>query len=596
MNLLLYTPNYYPATRYGGPVRSTHGLARALVRLGHEVRVFTTNVDGAGTLDVPLGRPVERDGVAVSYFPVVAPRRVYRSPMMAEALATAARWADGVHINGVFLHPGPAAAGAARRAGTPYVLAPRGMLVRELIAARSALVKRAWLALIERRALAGAAAIHVTSPVEATELAALGLRTGAVALIPNGVEPPATLDRGRGEALWAGAPAGRRVAFLARLDWKKGVDLAVDAALGDPRLHLRLAGPDEGGLRAGLEAKVAAAGAAERVRFVGPLEDGDKFAFLAAADAALVPSINESFGMVVAEALAVGTPTVVTEGVGARVLVEALDPALVVPRGARAIGAALAGLLADPARCAALGRAYAAHIAEHHGWSAVAQEVATLFAANGPARVPARSAARAACARALPRSAPAAHAPPRVPPRVPARALVLTALPAGAPGDPALHLATTTMPAGAPMGSSAEVSAAAPARTAPAVPAGPSAGIWAEAPAGDVLSAASAAAAGGRPACASRRSPAGTSANGPRGASLEAPAATRDGAPIRARPRAPAQISADPRACAVPDVRAGASAGGASDPVAEVAGGGPARAGRGPAAAFGAGRSAGLSC
>lgn len=391
MNLLFYTPNYYPATRYGGPVRSTHGLARSLARLGHEVSVFTTNVDGAGTLDVPLGRPVDRDGVAVTYFPVTTPRRIYRSPQMAAALGAAAARADGVHINGMFLHPGPVAAEAARRAGTPYIVAPRGMLVRELIAARSALVKRAWLALMEWRSLAGAAAIHVTSPVEAAELSALGLRTGAVSMIPNGVDVPDGIDRARGEALWAGAPAGRRVAFLARLDWKKGVDLAVEAALRDERVHLRLAGPDEGGLRAGLEARIAAAGAQGRIGFAGPLEDADKFAFLAAADAALVPSINESFGMVVAEALAVGTPTVVTAGVGARSLVEAVDPSLVVPREVGAIAAAVGGLLAAPARREALSRAFAAHVGAHYGWPAMARQIAALFEASAtrPADAPA---------------------------------------------------------------------------------------------------------------------------------------------------------------------------------------------------------------
>ena len=54
MKILHVVPTYYPATRYGGPIRSVHGLASALASQGHDVHVYTTNVDGEGVLPVPL--------------------------------------------------------------------------------------------------------------------------------------------------------------------------------------------------------------------------------------------------------------------------------------------------------------------------------------------------------------------------------------------------------------------------------------------------------------------------------------------------------------------------------------------------------------
>ena len=51
--------------RYGGPIASSHGLARALIGLGHKVHVFTTNVGGLSVLDVPLGKIVMIDSVHV---------------------------------------------------------------------------------------------------------------------------------------------------------------------------------------------------------------------------------------------------------------------------------------------------------------------------------------------------------------------------------------------------------------------------------------------------------------------------------------------------------------------------------------------------
>ena len=86
MKILHVVPTYYPAVRYGGPIRSVHGLASALAAQGHDVHVYTTNVDGEGVLPVPLDRPVQLDGVNVWYFATSVGRRLYRSPRMRQAL------------------------------------------------------------------------------------------------------------------------------------------------------------------------------------------------------------------------------------------------------------------------------------------------------------------------------------------------------------------------------------------------------------------------------------------------------------------------------------------------------------------------------
>src|SRR5487761_2434080 len=105
MRLLHVVPSYYPAVRYGGPIRSVHGLCRALARRGHEVHVYTTNVDGPGVSAVPTDRPVDMDGVQVHYFEVQSPRRLYRSPAMRRCLRATVGGFDAVHIHSVFLWP-----------------------------------------------------------------------------------------------------------------------------------------------------------------------------------------------------------------------------------------------------------------------------------------------------------------------------------------------------------------------------------------------------------------------------------------------------------------------------------------------------------
>src|SRR5450759_5399944 len=62
LRILQVVPAYFPAVRYGGPIRSVHALGKALVERGHEVHVFTSSMDGTNDLDVPLAMPVNMDG------------------------------------------------------------------------------------------------------------------------------------------------------------------------------------------------------------------------------------------------------------------------------------------------------------------------------------------------------------------------------------------------------------------------------------------------------------------------------------------------------------------------------------------------------
>ena len=150
MRFLHVVPTYLPAVRYGGPIHSVHGLCAALAARGHDVHVFTTNVDGPRDSDVPLDRPVTMDGVNVRYFPSTRMRRLYWSPPMARALQAELSGFDVVHLHSVFLWPTWGAARSARRHAVPYVLSPRGMMVKDLIQRKSRWLKRAWIGLIER--------------------------------------------------------------------------------------------------------------------------------------------------------------------------------------------------------------------------------------------------------------------------------------------------------------------------------------------------------------------------------------------------------------------------------------------------------------
>src|ERR1019366_4528647 len=149
LRILQVVPTYFPAVRYGGPIRSVHFLGKALVERGHEVHVFTSSMDGPNDLDVPLAIPVNMDGVLVHYFPVSWARRLCWCPTMQSALKRETASFDLLHLHSVFQWPTWAAARAAHAPDVPYVVSPRGMLGQEVIRRKSQWVKSAWIRLIE---------------------------------------------------------------------------------------------------------------------------------------------------------------------------------------------------------------------------------------------------------------------------------------------------------------------------------------------------------------------------------------------------------------------------------------------------------------
>lgn len=377
LRILHVVSAYYPAVRYGGPIRSVHGLAAALAHRGHDVHVYTTSIDGDADLDVPLDRPVSLDGVSVHYFRVPALRRLWWSPSLGRRLRESIGDFDVVHIHAVFLWPMLAAARAAARAGVPYVLSPRGMLIQDVISRKSRWVKTAWINLFERKTLSQAAAVHVTAELEGAELRAMGLPSRHIACIPNGVDwPRAHLPLRDGP--YSALPE-RYVLFLSRISWKKGLDRLITAWQWVRDVPLVIAGNDDESYRPQLQELARSLGISERVIFIGSVVDTHKWALYEHAQLFVLPSYSENFGNVVAEAMAMSCPVVLTAEVGIASIVAATGAGLVVDGAPEKLATAIRDLLADPQRRAEMGRRGAAVAKAQLSWSGVASAAEDLY-------------------------------------------------------------------------------------------------------------------------------------------------------------------------------------------------------------------------
>lgn len=371
------SPYFAPAFAYGGPPRSILGLCRELPHHGIDVNVMTTTAGGPDRELPPATEPVEYEGVPVRYFPLAEPRRFWNAPALRRALAREVPSYDVVHVHGLWNMPAWDAARLARRAGVPYVISPRGMLEREALAigrGRKAIAFR----LIERRNIRSAAWLHATSTREVETLEAASLEPPIV-YAPNGVDVDeltpgdvtATLRRFSIDA------GDRIILFLGRIHPIKRLDLIADCVgclqPRMPNVRVVVAGPDSDGLRARIEPQFAMARVP--VTWTGAVAGSDKANLLAAASVLVSCSDSESFGLSVAEAMAAGTPVLVTRTCPWQE-VEQEGAGRWVPQDASAMAEALDEILADDARARLMGERGRALVARRYTWSAAAQVIA----------------------------------------------------------------------------------------------------------------------------------------------------------------------------------------------------------------------------
>ena len=380
MRMLHVIPSYLPAVRYGGPIFATHDLCKALAARGHEVNVFTTNIDGSGTSPVSIGVPVNLEGVRIRYFPCPLLRRLYWAPALSRALEKEISRFDIVHLHSVFLWPTWAAGRRARKAGVPYVLSPRGMLVKDLIRRRSWLAKSIWIHLIEKFNIEHAAAMHLTSTLEAAELERFDWQFPRLAVIPNGIGEPLAAAGNISPEVDSIAAAQPLVLFLGRLSWKKGLDRLLRAFAQSRIGNLAIVGTDDESLAPQLKKLAADLRIADRVcvlarTVIGP----EKERLFAAAKLFVLSSYSENFGNTVLEAMRHRVPVVVTPEVGAAEIVRQSGGGIVAHGNADHIAAAITHLLDNPSLARSMGEAGYRHAMTHHTWAAISIRMEELY-------------------------------------------------------------------------------------------------------------------------------------------------------------------------------------------------------------------------
>ena len=385
MKILHVIPSVSPVR--GGTSRAVLDMVRALRDCGIDAEIATTNDDGDNLLDVPLGRSTLYDRVPTYFFDRFSPQL----PALREFAFSGAFtvWLfqnitkyDLIHVHALFSYTSTVAMAIARLKGVPYIATPHGLLC-EWSLQQSGQKKQAYLKLIERANLDGARAIHVTCEQERDDVFDLNFKSPTsilpLALTEMPVAIPAANSLLRQNL---NCPADEPIIlFLARLHYKKGLEYLIPAIgkLGDRRFTFVIAGTGTPAYEAEIQALLESAGIENRTRMVGFVEGAKKDLLIQGADLFALTSHSENFGIAVLEALIVGTPVLLTPGVGLASVVRDNALGYVAALNIEAIAQALDLHLSHPDRSKVMGEHARQFAIENYTWDKIATDLIQVY-------------------------------------------------------------------------------------------------------------------------------------------------------------------------------------------------------------------------
>jgi glycosyltransferase involved in cell wall biosynthesis len=302
--------------RNGGPAEGVKQLSLAARKLKHDVEIVT--------FEKPEAEVVQQFECPIHYLGPSYLKYGY-SPRFDQWLRSNAPRFEAVVVNGIWQYHSYRTWRVLRNSSIPYYVFTHGMLDpwfkrRYPLKHLKKLLYWPWA---EYRVLRDARAVLFTSEEECAQAKrSFSLYRANEIVVNYGVLPaPGDRDAQRDAFLkqFPQLRAKRVLLFLGRIHPKKGCDLLLEAFAqicgADPNLHLVIAGPDQTGLVCRLQLRATRLGISGAVTWTGMLTGNVKLGALGCAEAFVLPSHQENFGLAVAEALACGVPVLISDKV-----------------------------------------------------------------------------------------------------------------------------------------------------------------------------------------------------------------------------------------------------------------------------------------
>jgi len=383
MHFVIVTPYFAPAFVYGGPVRSSLGLAKGLREVGHSVLVVTTNANGS--VNFSEFRPDQYetyDGIQVLYLQRAGPRSYFWAPQLSRCLNQVLDRTDVAILRGTWTYFNWRAASLLWERRIPYLQYILGTFDPWALNYHRLRKWLYWL-FIERRNYTKASGIIALSESEAAQARRLGL-TCPISVIPNGVDfAELDYDIPPIEVLYPTLAGRQYILYMGRIHPKKGIERLISAFAALLKRYqdivLVIAGAGDLRYETALREYIDKCSVGDRVLMAGLVLGAERVALLKSAYMFVLPSFSEGLPMSALEAMACGIPVIVTPQCYLPE-VQAEGAGLVVENDPVTLAQAMIQLLDAPdLRSHMAERAYRL-ARQHYSWRSAAQKVASFAA------------------------------------------------------------------------------------------------------------------------------------------------------------------------------------------------------------------------
>lgn len=374
----------YLASSYGGPATVCKDLSKALAKEGHEVVVYSTNLDyPRGYLDVKTDYPYLQDGYEIWYFKG-SQGYGFSFSLLNKLIQTMSSF-DIVEIHGLYRFPQAIAAYVARLTNSPYVIRPHGSLDPFLYyQSRNYWIKRLYERLVDFPNINSASALHFTAEDEYQLIKPLKLKPIPWVIplglnvtdysFPNKGDFKHKLGLNREEKI---------ILYLGRLHFKKGIDILIESfsLLSNERNDVKLviAGPDNDGYIKVVKEWISKAGIQDKVIFTGLIEGNDKFSAFQDADVFLLPSYSENFGITIVEAMLFESPVVISNKVNIWREIQDAGAGIVTNCNAYEVKSAMVKILGDSVFANTMGIAAKQLVLDRYNWEIIVPQLTRSY-------------------------------------------------------------------------------------------------------------------------------------------------------------------------------------------------------------------------
>jgi len=352
MRVLLISSTF-PPRKFGGITESSYLLAKQLVDRGHQVTVYTTDIKDRCSRISDITGVKNVDGMHVHYFRNLSNRlafmRIYLPLGMIGIIKRELKNFDIIHLNEFRSFQSIIVHYYAKKYNIPYVLQTRGSLPRFV---GKKMLKHVYDKLWGYMILKDAAKLIALTPMEAQQYESWGVNKGRIGIVPNAIELSEfdkLPQRGNFREKWNISKSQKMVLSLSRINRIKGLDLLVKAfnelQKEIDNVKLVIVGPDDGYLP-NLRELIRELKIEEKILYIDLLQGRNKLEAYVDADIYVLPSSYEIFGRTILEAMACGTPVVVTESCGLASIVHE-QTGIVITSDKEQLSDALSHMLSD---------------------------------------------------------------------------------------------------------------------------------------------------------------------------------------------------------------------------------------------------------